>query len=161
MALQVREDKRFHRREQRAQLAGTALVLAILVAAVLGLAGGPGPLSTATAGVGGPVSVRYERFVHAEADDSISVTIDGVAVSGSQVDLELSAAWIGAVDIAGMTPDPAEQVHTGEGVVLRLPAQPGAPVTIRIDFRTSSFGRLTGWVRASGTEVTFRQFVYP
>jgi hypothetical protein len=138
-----------------------ALVLGVLAAALLGLVGGPGPLSTATAGAGGPVSVRYERFVHAEADDSITVTVDAAAVTGAQVDLELSAAWIGAVDVAGMTPEPAEQIHTGEGVVLRLPAEPGAPVTVRIDFRVSSFGRLNGWARAAGTDVPFRQFVYP
>jgi hypothetical protein len=161
MALQLREDKRFHRREQRVQLVGTALVLAILIAAVLGLAGGPGPLSTATAGGGDPVSVNYERFVHSEADDSLSVTIDGAAVTGIEVDLELSAAWVGEVDISGMAPEPAEQIHAGEALVLRLPAEPGATVTIRIDFRTVSFGRLDGWVRVAGTRVPFRQFVYP
>lgn len=160
MALQLDVDKVFHRRERRVQLVGSAIVVAILAAAVLGLAGGPGPLSTATAAEG-PVAVAYERFLHAEADDSIRVTIAGSAVTGTQVDVELSAAWFAGVDVSGMAPEPAEQVHTGEGIVLGLPARPGARVTVLITFRTLSFGRLDGWVRAAGTRVEFRQFVYP
>jgi len=61
------------RRAHAAQLAGWAVVAALLVAGLAGLAG-PGPLSTATASA--PlVVVSYERFARQQGVTTLDVTV--------------------------------------------------------------------------------------
>jgi hypothetical protein len=144
-----------------AQMAGVALVLAVLAASLLGMAGGAGPLSTTTAGDEALLQVRFQRFVHSEADETISVVVDGRLVTGDTVDLVLAHRWVDAVDVEGITPQPSEEIPTRDGLVLRLPAEPGAEVTVRINYRVNELGSLGGEVRVPGAQVSFRQFVYP
>lgn len=161
MGLQVHHHEAFQRREWRVQRFGWAFMLLFVLAALAGLLG-PGPLSYATASsADGLLEVDYQRFTHLEADDEVVVTVSASAVTGGSVDVEIAEAWVRAVDIASIVPEPMEQVATPYGLRLTMSAEPAADVNIRITFRASDIGKVDAGVRFDGDTVSFGQFIYP
>lgn len=161
MGLQVAQHHAFQRREWTAQRIGWVAMGLVVVAALLGLLG-PGPLSWTTAtSADSLVEVRYQRFGHLEADDTITVVLAPTAVTGDSVDVELAQDWVRSVDISGITPEPMEQVATDYGVRLTLATEPGAEVDLQIAFRASQIGPIDAGVRFEDRTLSFGQFIYP
>jgi hypothetical protein len=161
MGLQIEQHDAFQRREWRAQRIGWAVMAAVVVAALAGLLG-PGPLSWTTAtGNDGDVALEYQRFTHLEADDVLTVHISGDAVTSDSIDVEIAHAWLEAVDVRGISPEPMEQVATKFGMRLTVATQPGAGVSLDIAFRARDVGPTDAGVRFQGDVVPFRQLVYP
>jgi hypothetical protein len=149
----------FQRREWRAERVGWALMVLFVVAALAGVFG-PGPLSWTTTS-NRDVALEYQRFTHLEADDVITVKIVGSAVTSDSIDVEIAHEWFSAVDVAGISPDPADQVATDYGIRMTVATEPSADVTIDIAFRAREVGPLHAGVRFEGQVVPFRQLVYP
>lgn len=87
--------------------------------------------------------------------------VSPAAVTRDTVEIELDGDWVQAVDIAGITPEPQEQVVTPYGLCLAVSAEPGAEVDIQITYRASEIGNVDAGVRFQDDTVPFRQFVYP
>jgi hypothetical protein len=162
MGLQVEQHDAFQRQEWRAQRLGWLLMALLVLAALAGLLGGPGPFSWTTAtGADGALRVEYQRLGHFEADEVVTLTVAPAAVTGDSVDLELAGAWVRGVDLRGVSPEPQEQVTTTYGLRLTFATEPGAELSVQVAYRPAEVGSLHGGVRLEGESVDFGQFVYP
>jgi hypothetical protein len=161
-SLQVEQHDAFQRQEWRAQRVGWLMMALLVLAALTGLLGGPGPLSWTTAtGADGALQVEYQRLGHFEADEVVTVTVASAAVTGDSVDVELAGGWLQAVDVRGITPEPREQLATPYGLRLTFATEPGAELSVQMTYRPAAIGNLYGGVRLEGETVGFGQFVYP
>jgi hypothetical protein len=162
VGLQLSQHDAFQRREWRAERIGWVLMALLVVAALIGLLGGPGPLSWTTArGADGLLQVEYQRFSHLEADDLLTVRLAPDAITSDSVHVELAGSWMQSVDITGITPEPQEQITTPYGARLAFATEPGAELSVQIAFRADEMGTIDGGVRFEGETVAFGQFVYP
>lgn len=162
MSLQVGHDERFQRREWRVERVAWAVGALVILAALLGLLGGPGVLSSATAqSDAGNVLVTYRRFIHMQADSQLSVTIRSAAVQAGEVPMRISTSWLSEVDVLGISPEPVEQRAAGDAVTMLFAASPGAELTVSFSFRGISLWRHDVSIRVGSEIVRFSQFVYP
>ena len=162
MALQIEQHDTFQRREWTAERVGWVLMALLVLAALAGLLGGPGPFSwTSATGNDGVLEVEYQRFGHLEADAVVTVTVAPDAVTSDAVDVDLAGSWVRSMDINGITPEPQEQVTTPFGLRLTFATEPGAELSVQIAYRAAAMGSVDGGVRFEDQTVTFDQFVYP
>jgi len=161
MGLQIDAHDAFKRREVLAQRLGWLITAALIALGVSGLLG-PGPLSWSNSTDADElVRVDYQRFGHLEADDKLTVTFAPAAVTGRSVDFELARAWVEAVDIANITPEPQQQVATSYGLRLTVSAEPGAEAVVQISYRAGDAGPVDGGVRWADETIPFSQLIYP
>jgi len=163
VGLEIDRAHRFHHRELTVQRIGVLVVVGFLLAAVLGAFGGAGPLSsTVRPAADAAFDLAYHRFVHRETDERLTISVAGEAVTQEYVDLEVAASWLDKVQVTVVTPEPDTQTGAAGGVRFRLPADPGAPLTVGIHFRAIETGPLDGWVRVvPGERTSFTQYVFP
>lgn len=163
MGLQVERAHRFHQREVAAQRIGVIAVAVLLLAAVLGVFGGGGPLNdTVQSAPDGGFDLSYHRFLHRETSERLTVSVAGSAVTSDRVDLELAAGWLAQVQLSVVLPEPAAETSTVDGVRFQFAADPGTPLKVQFRFRADEVGVLDGWVRlVPGERVPLTQFVYP
>jgi len=134
----------------------------VLLAAFLGLLGGPGALSSATIqSEDGNVVVSYRRFLHMQADAQLSVTVRAAAVGGGELPVSFANSWLGEVDLRGISPQPIVQRAVGDEVTMLFAVSPSAELTVSLTFRPSRLWRQNGSVRVGSETVRFSQFVYP
>ena len=161
--LEIRYDLAYHRRLFVFQRIGWVAIALVLLAALLGLIGAEGPLSTGRAG-NDSVQVRYDRFPHQESPTQVEVTLRGGAVAGDRLELWLDRAFLREVRLKQVSPDPNEVIAKDGGLSFVFTGQgPGATIMVWLLFEPVAAGRLHGEVRAGqdGAPVRFTQFVYP
>jgi hypothetical protein len=120
---------KFHRIEWRIQRIGWIVVAMLLVLALAGLFGN-GPLSHAHAD--GPTGrIDYERFVRNGSPAQLVVTPSG---SRGVSRIEITAAYLEAVRIERITPEPTAVRMQGERLLYEFDAvAPGAAISFHID----------------------------
>ena len=120
----------FHEREWRVQRIGWVVLTIFLALALAGLFGG-GPLSRAH--VEGPAGrVEYERFVRYGASTTLTVMPATDALHGVSR-IEVSAAYLQAFRVEGITPEPSAVRMVGGQLVYEFAtAAPGASVTFNL-----------------------------
>src|SRR5699024_9285199 len=148
----------FQRREWRAQRIGWALLVAFVLAGLLGVLG-TGPLSWATAGTG-PVTVRYDRVIHHEADETIRLTFAPQAVRAGTVTVEVTGPWTSAMDISDIHPQPSGATVIPGGVTWEFDAERG-DLEVSLGYRAGAYGLRSGEVAVGHTTVEFAQLVLP
>lgn len=118
------------------QKVGTIVLVAFVIAALVGLVGF-GPLaSTSGSSPDGLVSVGLDRVTRLKADNSMTVTFTREAVEDGTIRLELTGPWTSGVDLQGITPEPSVQQATADGVVMMFQADPSAETDVSVSFTT-------------------------
>lgn len=160
-ALEIGSDDTFRRREFAAESVGWLVLVLLLLAALVGLLG-PGPLSAAHAlSPSGRVSVDYQRIAHREADDTVTIEVGRDARDTGPLTILLGGDWLEELDLRGITPEPAEQVGTPDGLELTIPTSGSGRVRVVLALRTGAIGSTHATVRVGGEDVSFTQFVLP
>jgi len=161
MELQSTEQMTFQRREWTVQKIGTVVLVAFVLAGLLGLFG-VGPLaSTTQSSPEGLVEVEYDRVTRSNTDDQITLTFSPEAVENGTITFELTGGWLSAVDLQGITPEPADQQAIPNGTAMTLEAETNAEVEVDVSLIAREHLMHDGQVTVNGDTVSFNQFVLP
>jgi len=161
--LELDEDMRATRRAWRVQRIGWVLLALFLLAGLLGLLGGNGPLQQASvASADGRVLVTYPRFDRYVAPSQLEVRIEPAALPGGSVELALSRRWVDVFELYGISPTPDRERADGADIVYRFSTTPGQPLEIGFFGRPHHVGPLPGSLAVAGGErLSFSTFVLP
>jgi hypothetical protein len=159
--LELDRDLTFQHREWTIQRAGWLVMLAIIVAALIGLLGS-GPLSSATAEAG-PLQLEYSRFERRHAPSELEVTVSNDAESQDQIEVWISTDYLASTEITSIVPEPEEVSEADEQMIYRFSIDDQAQTpTIRFALEYDDPGPTTGRMgMIGGPELTFWQFIYP
>ena len=159
--IQLSDDFPFTRKSWIVERAGWGLLIAVLVAALLGgLA--PGLFSRRTT-ASGSLAVEYDRFGHFKTEETITLRLTSRPEDPDRVSFWIDESFLDGVSIEKIRPHPLE-VRPEEGRTTFLFAAPPrhASVTVRIDVVPERPGPLAGrFGQAKGSLVDVRQFIYP
>jgi len=159
--LELDEDLPFQRRERVMRRVGTAILCAFLLAAFVGLFGA-GPLSKAEArSADASVSAVYERFTRNRASTTLHVRLHA-PTAGRPVELTLNSAFAEAVHIEQILPEPSSVATASGRYVFQFASTPSDTARgIVLRYRPESLGSVRIVAAVAGSELQFRQFVYP
>ncbi|MCA3748452.1 MAG: hypothetical protein AB1425_06300 [Actinomycetota bacterium] len=164
--LEIGQDLRFQRRMWAIQRIGWAVMALSILAALLGLFGGAGPLSVAVVGKEeAPISVeQYYRFLRYGAPTTLRVHVDAPPGTGGEVCVWIDREYLESVQVQSVTPEPA-RVEAGSGrltYVFDAEIEPGQPTAFTFTLQPEKLGAIGGWVGLEGgPSVRVEQFVYP
>lgn len=157
------ETPRFQRRAGWLQRLGWLGLLAFLLAGAAG-SFGQGPLARRAASSNdGLLSLEYDRVAREGAVTRADIRIEHAAVRDEQVELRLGKAYLSRVQLVSITPEPATQRLTPDGVLLRFDAvQSARPLQLRIDSEPVHAGIAAFELSlANGSALRVRQAVLP
>jgi hypothetical protein len=159
--LQLDDDPTFHRRERIMRRIGTVVLCAVLIAALLGVFGS-GPLSNGEArSSDNALVVRYERFTRARAAAVLRLAVRAPP-GGSSLVLTLNAAFAERIQIEQILPEPLGVTTAAERYVFEFgTARSDTLASIVLRYRPESLGVVPIVIETHGSEVRFRQLVYP
>jgi hypothetical protein len=161
--LQIGQDLRFQRRSWAVERVGWIIGGLILIAALLGLFG-PGPLSKArTASADKGLSVEYHKFERYQAPVHLRIDIDGKAATNGQIELWLNRAFINALEIKHIDPEPQSVEIREDKFVYSFKAnQPVPSAQVCFHFEPNKFGKTRAHVGVvNGPQLQFSQFYFP
>lgn len=162
--LQVDEDIGYHRRSWRTQRIGWVIMALIVVATLLGLLGGDGPLNQPVAGQrGGELWVEYDRFMRSLGPTELRIHLDQLRPDERTVRLLFDGHYLQAIHVERIEPEPRQQWASPEGVVYEFDVADTEPaIEIRYDIEPEHIGLLhTPIVKLDGPTVMMKSFVYP
>jgi hypothetical protein len=152
----------FERRSWRMERAGW-LLIALLLAATLAGALGPGLLSSAHARTpGGELELAYPRFLRVRADGRLEIRIREAGAREAR--LWIAGPWLERVRVLSITPPPTRSELTDGRWTLVFATSKSAlrELAIALDVEPQSAGSLAGSVGLdSGAKLDFRTWVYP
>jgi hypothetical protein len=159
--LERERDLAFQQREWRVQRGGWLVMVAIIVAALIGLLGA-GPLSSTTV-ASGPLQLAYARFERRHAPTELAVSVSTDAATPDQLELWVATDYLARVEITAIVPEPEEVRQAGERIVYRFNIdEPAQHPTIHFALEPDDPGHTIGRIGIiDGPEVTFWQVVYP
>jgi hypothetical protein len=162
-SLEIVEDLEFQRRSWIVQRIAWAVMAAVVLAAAAGLFGS-GPLSDAQANsADGSVRIDYARFARYQAPARLKIQTSGGRARDGVVRISLNREYLDGITIKQVSPLPDHTETAPGGVVFVVrEAEPGAAVTVHIDYEPARVGRLQGYLAAGDAPgLRFGQFVYP
>jgi hypothetical protein len=134
---------------------GTAVGLAIVIAAILGFTG-EGPLAhQSTQLPGGAFSLDYDRYVRSANQTSLQVQLN----RAGQQRVAISQDYLSKFQIGTITPQPQQSTVLGDRTVFTFNVQPGAQLQFQVT--PTQIGSHSGTVWTRDGRISFRQFVYP
>jgi hypothetical protein len=161
--LEVHEDLTFENRQWGAERVGWLVMLAVVIAALLG-AFGRGPLSKKSRQASdASLSIDYDRFGRLEAQTDVKLHIAEGAVSDGELRLWLDRAYLAKFEIREINPEPERiDLSTDRAtLVYRVSGQKG-PLNVNLNLEPIEMGAVKGAVGVEGSApVDFDQFVYP
>ena len=162
--LEIDEDLAFERREQRVERIGLALLVALVIAAALGLLGS-GPLSHATTRADG-LTVDYQRFSRYQTSETLTLRLGAEAIEAPEVRVWLDRGYLDGVRLESVVPPPVRVEGASDRVVLVFAvAEPERPLSVTLTLQPDRIGRLHGRAgledRVGESGVAFRQLVFP
>ena len=160
--LQVDQDIALQHRVWRAQRVGWTVLGLFVLAGVLGLWGGVGPLNSASAHAADrELTVHYPRFARYVGPTEFAVEVSAARARAGALELSIARSYIDQWEMYGISPQPDSEKARGEWMVYEFTLGEAAT---RIDFH----GRphLVGWLRGSaridaGEPVAFATWVHP
>lgn len=154
-------DPDFERRDRQVTRVGWILLTAFVLAAFVGLLG-PGPLSArSTASTDGALAIEHHAIGHIEADDSMSLLLDGATVVDGTVAVELTGSWFAEVDLTTISPAPAAERLVPGGAVLEFDVERPGELEVLLHFRAKTIGQLGLTATSGDSSVTVNQFILP
>ena len=155
--LQIVKDDDFERRNLVATRVAFAVLAVMVVAALLGVFGGTGPLAEATVR-SEQAAVDFDRFVRLGAPTQFHVTLAGE--QGDMSNVALKSAYLSGFTVEGVTPQPDSQTAQPDRLVYTFDAD--APAAVRLALTPREAGIQRGFVDTGlGDPVEFTQIVYP
>lgn len=161
--LEISEDLQFEHRSWVVQRIGWGIFSLILLAALLGLLGGAGPLSDTTAGEGSPFEVQYERFTRHNNPTEITLRLQPRVVPGQEARLWVNAQYLEAIQIERIDPEPQAIEMSGELVTYIFSlSDSGAGGRVVLHILPQAIGRHDIRLGVEGgPEHQFSQIIYP
>ena len=163
-SLQISEDMRFQRRSWVAERIAWMVMVAVLIAALLGLFS-TGLLSSAEArDEAGLVRVEYQRFLRHLAPTTIRVRIAPDAGASDTVSLRVGRSFARAMQIEQIRPEPQQALTDKDGLILvfRM-GEAGGPGLIHFSIKPNEPARIVrGEIGLLGRQpARLTQFIYP
>jgi hypothetical protein len=161
MALDLPDDLEFHRTNWRAERIGWFFILAIMVSAVLGLAG-RGPLGVTRVG-DETLAVVYDRVMRNDARGTVTIRLGPSVTHDSVVRLWASQGILHSCSPDEIVPTPDEVVTGGDQMTFRIHVTPGADsATVILNCAPRATGVRQGALGiVNGPSVTLRTLVLP
>ena len=166
--LEVAEDLKAQRRNWAFAVVGSAVMIMVALAGLLGLFGGAGPLSRATGGDQNDTLYiqEYERFLRFGKPTTLHLSLDtAAAVEGGEIRLWINREYLKSLQLQEVDPQPDTVEVTPERLVYIFNAKEGSedrPTEVTFELEPDEMGTLAGRVGLDGGESqTFEQFVYP
>lgn len=159
--LEISEDKQFQQREWKMERIGWVLMMLLVIAGFLGLLGGPGLFSDATAAAPN-LQVRYSRFAHLLEDTSLRLWATPVE-SEDTVRISISNTLLEDVRIEGIVPEPESVEAASDHVTFSFQLQaPNEEAVVTFYLNPTRPGTKQGWLGIDGdSPVELSLFVYP
>jgi hypothetical protein len=163
--LEVGQDFRFLRQEWLVERAGWTVMALLIVAALLGLCGGPGPLSNASASLeDGSLQIEYDRFGHLEAHMRLhGYLAAGTAAPDGTVSVWINQAYAKRIQISQVIPEPEKMLAGPDRLifVFRV-ADPTQPTLVTFFLQPRAIGPVSGRIGLPNRPpLDFSQFIYP
>jgi hypothetical protein len=157
--LELAEDLAFQQRQWRASQMLWLLLVATMIATVLGVFGN-GVLSRARAGAAqGSLQVEYERIVRFGA--SVRLVVHADPRPDGSVQFTIDRSLLDAFRVQDVTPQPSAAALVDGGVEYRFEANTSAPSAIVFEMQPAARWSVQGWIRSPGGAVRLRQFILP
>lgn len=148
------QDLQFQRRFWRAERIAWVAYVLLLVAALLGLTGGGGPLSHANAET--PYgTIDYPQVSRWQAADDLSVRF-----AGGASEVTLGEDFVELFAIESIQPQPDSATATADGIQYSFSSSAGGAVIFNLRARRPAFFR-AGAVRLGDAEVRVRPLILP
>jgi hypothetical protein len=157
---------RFQRCEWACQRVGWLVFTAIVLAALVGLAG-KGPLSETTRETeSGRVRVTYNRYLRYAAPDQLQMQIIDDKTTRSraapaQFEMALSAEFVNSVRILRIVPEPESEAAADGRYTFVFRVADAGNLEIVVHFEPARWGALHGQLAAGGETIDLDHFVYP
>ena len=163
--LELDDDRhqRLHHREWIAERWGVALMALIIAAALLG-ALGPGPLSYRTeTSADGQFSIEYYALQRLEASEELVIWFETPPAGTELIRLGLSRTFTDRITVEGMTPEPESTELESDRLVYNFRASRlGGKGKIIVRYKNAEFGSIRFVVHmAEGTPMPVYHFVFP
>lgn len=164
--LRINEDRdiAYQRNEWVAQRIAWLVMLALVLAALIGLLGAPGVIGTERkAASDGSIGVEYDRISRFHAPTQLIIEVAPEFVEEGQIRLWLGEAYAGELSIESIVPEPDSAEVGPDGVVyVFLADDSGGPLQITIRYQHDNYWRAKGAIGlTNGERITFTQIVLP
>ncbi len=162
--LEISQDLDFQRNSWTVERVGWVVMTLVVIAALLGLLGGDGPLATATAGDDiDPLQVHYRRFLRKHSPTQFQIDLQPGAVQGEEARIWIDREFLEGYEIRNIVPEP-DSVEAGADRMIYVFTldQASQPTTISFNVQAQQIGPAMGRVGLDGgQDVEFSQLVYP
>ena len=161
--LEIDMDLEFQQRDWRFERFGWAAMFLVAAAALTGVLG-HGPLSRAEAGAaGGPLRVRYDRFIRHSSPAPITFEIAAGAAPDSLARIRIDHDYLARFDLDHIVPEPRETTAGDEYTIYTFHvADPSRPARVTFALMPLGFGRLRPRVGlGDGAPLELSQFALP
>jgi hypothetical protein len=160
--LEITQDLAYQKGFWKVQRVGWAVIACIMLAGLLGLFGGHGPLSDAAIGSPDRWQLDFPRFVRYESPVNLTMRFHPSS-GGRSPTLWLDGAYLAAFRIDRVIPEPERVVMSAAGATYVFVAGDAArPTAVTIHATPQRIGLVAGRVGpAEPQALPFRQFIYP
>lgn len=161
--LDISEDYSFEQRVWKIQRIGWVIMVVAIVFGLLGLLGGPGPLSIATIGSdASPLQVQFLRFLHELQPTNLVITVNPPD-NAESIELFIDLDYLEHMEIMTIVPEPDTVTAASDRIIYEFPLQtPGESTTITFRLNPERFGFFNARVGLQGgLEYGFTQLIYP
>jgi hypothetical protein len=161
-SLELDEDLGFQRRSWKIQRVGWAFMLVVGVAALMGLLGGPGVLSTASTRADG-LSVHYQRFERFETPMMLRVGLPASKTPDGKIQLRWNRAYLDCFEIRKVIPEPQSVMASAFHLTFVFQADGlGKAAYVAFHLEPKEAGVLHAELQAGDARaLQFTQLVYP
>jgi hypothetical protein len=162
--LEIDEDLAFERRSLPVERVGIGIMVAVVLAATLGLLGS-GPLSHATAR-GDGLAIEFQRFSRYQSSETLTLRLDESATRAPEVRVWVDRGYLDHSRLETVLPPPVRVEAASDRVVLVFAiAELERPLAISLNLQPERIGPVRGRAgledRTTAGAVEFRQFVFP
>jgi hypothetical protein len=154
----------FQQKTWAVQRVAWMVLLAILVAALLGLFGGTGPLAQASiSDADDTLRIHYNRFSQYLSPIDLHIEVDVPEGAGDTLHFWIDRQYLDGFIVQNITPEPDKIEATPDRLIYEFPlAESNGTIIITLHVRHDQIGVLQGRMGLEdGATLEFTQFVYP
>ncbi len=158
----IDEDFAFQEREWTIQRIGWIIMTMFVLAALLGLAGGGGPIASETSQtVDGSLTLRYSRIERTQT--STDFELDIATRGRDEVEIWIAGEFLAGVELESIRPEPTEsRAGTDRQIFVFAVADGAEEIQVSIQYRHHGFGVFSSNAGVvEGQELAFRQLIVP